>query len=280
MKTRFYIMTILLFTGASILAQEKKTIEEIIDNPGPLVNETVLVEGTITQYIEETSESMAYYLLQGDFGGNIMVKTNDEPKINNRYSVIGTVYSEGGRPFIHENSRRCLDCNYYLLYIIIGSSVLLLIIIIYLIILSVRSKSKQITPDTDTNDYKTLIIPRGDPKTMQFIPGKLEILTGEDTGKSFMLPGYPTPEGSIVTLGKKKLTGDRANSHIQIDQKYLTVSRMQAELIYVNGKLFVRNLSTTNITQVDGRALDANEKVELKPGAVMKTGELEFKYVI
>jgi|WetSurMetagenome_2_1015567.scaffolds.fasta_scaffold111026_1 hypothetical protein len=135
------------------------------------------------------------------------------------------------------------------------------------------------TPTMSTsNDYKTVRIAISSPKTLKFVPGQLVIASGEDKGKSFRIAGYPTPEGSIVSIGRESVTGDRAYSHVQIDNKFSTVSRKQAEIISREGKLFVKNLSETNLTQVDGIEIKPGQLAELKAGSTIRTGELEFQY--
>jgi len=129
-----------------------------------------------------------------------------------------------------------------------------------------------------SDDFKTIKIMASSPKTLKFIPGKLTIVSGEDTGKSFKIAGFPTSEGSIVSIGREEVKGDRAYSHIQLMQK--TISRKQAEIVQKDGKLYVKNLSDTNFTQLDGIELKPNEKAELKAGAVLRLGELEVKYEV
>ena len=124
--------------------------------------------------------------------------------------------------------------------------------------------------------YKTIVVSQGAPKTIKFIPGYLEIISGEDKSKKLRIAGYPTPSGGIVTIGREEVLGERAFAHIQLKEK--TVSRKQAELISTDGKLFIKNLSETNFTRVDGVELKPEERTELKPGSVIRMGELEFQY--
>ncbi|MEM4325842.1 MAG: FHA domain-containing protein [Candidatus Pacearchaeota archaeon] len=125
-------------------------------------------------------------------------------------------------------------------------------------------------------EFKTIKIATESPKTLKFIPGKLTIISGDDLGKSFKIAGYPTNEGNIVTVGREEIRGERAYSHIQLIQK--TVSRKQAEIIQKGDKLYIKNLSETNPTQVNGVELKPLEKSELNPGDILRFGELEFKY--
>lgn len=309
---------IFIFISVFAFSQNPRqiTIEEIIDNPGRVIEEKIITEGIVTQFIPETSSTNAHYLLEGKYGGIIKVKTDEaEPIKNKNYTIIGTVYSENGRPFIHERSKNCLDCDgpitpppppedNLLLYIIIGASVILIIVVIIFISQSKKNTTPIVQPATnidlsgsktsndesstsfsyssDEDDFKTIKFSSADsdPKTMKFIPGKLEIISGEDKGKTFRIAGYPTPEGSIVTIGRKAIKGDRSFAHILIDRKFGTVSGLQAELVYRDGKLYVRNHSNTNPTQVDGIELSSNTLTELKRESVMRTGELEFKYTV
>ncbi|MEG8948017.1 FHA domain-containing protein [Rosettibacter firmus] len=125
-------------------------------------------------------------------------------------------------------------------------------------------------------EFKTIKITTESPKTLKFIPGKLTIISGDDIGKSFKIAGYPTNEGNIVTVGRQEIRGERAYSHIQLIQK--TVSRKQAEIIQQGDKLYIKNLSETNPTQINGLELKPLEKSELNPGDIIRFGELELKY--
>jgi predicted component of type VI protein secretion system len=77
-------------------------------------------------------------------------------------------------------------------------------------------------------------------------------------------------------LGREEITGERAYAHIQLHEK--TVSRKQAEILSDNGKLIIKNLSTTNYTMVDGKELLPGVTAELKPNTVFKVGEVEIRY--
>jgi hypothetical protein len=170
--------------------------------------------------------------------------------------------------------------------LIIGLSILLVALIGFLVYFLTRRKSAPgITTGTSqpagfSSDFKTVKIITSKPKTMVFIPGELVITTGEDKGKSFRIAGYPTPDGSVVSIGREAVGGERAYAHIQLDNRFRTVSHKQAEVIYRDGKLWVKNLSETNLTQVDGVELKPGEKAELKAGSSMRTGELEFQYKV
>ncbi len=131
---------------------------------------------------------------------------------------------------------------------------------------------------TSENEYKTIKIVRTSPKTLKFIPGKLIITDGPDKGKEFRVAGFPTPEGFIVSIGRKEVDGDRAYAHIKLNEK--TVSRDQAELHYIDHKLYLKNLSETNFTQLNGSEIKPGKIAEVSSGSTIRAGEVEFKYVV
>jgi len=191
--------------------------------------------------------------------------------------------------------------DHTIIYLICGVAVVLIIVILFYIknrrkpnliaqqnFTNIDSNSSNIFNDSSptlkvdvsafstTDDFKTIKIVLDSPKTLKLIPGKLEIVSGEDKGKSFKIAGHPSSEGSIVTIGREEVNGEFAYSHIQLKQK--TISRKQAELIYKESKLFIKNLSETNYTMLDGIELKTGQAMELKSGSIIKTGEVEFSY--
>lgn len=128
------------------------------------------------------------------------------------------------------------------------------------------------------NDFKTIKIVKSTPKTLKFVPGKLVISGGSDMGKEFRIAGYPTADGFVVTIGRREVNGERAYAHIQLNEK--TVSREQAELYYRDNKLYVKNLSETNYTQLNGSEVKPGQMSEVVPGSIIRTGEVEFKYLV
>lgn len=312
MKKHYFLLLCLLVAIPQLsFAQRKVDVRDITDNPGAHVGETVEVQGTITQFIRAPSASLSHYVLQGSFGGTIRVTTpSAEPELNRRHVITGTVYSENGIPFIHEDRKYCVDCSRNgpppaadntLLYIIIFAIVALIGVAAFYFIHQKKAASagpafdpgpppipgaspETVKPDVSTmreDDFSTIKInfSGGDLKTMKFIPGKLELISGADRGKTFMFAGYPTEKGSEVTIGREKVEGERGSSHIQIDPQFQTVSRKQALLRYRKGKLYVKNLSQTNPTELNGVRLQAGEEKEMEFGAKLRTGELEFKYI-
>jgi hypothetical protein len=264
-------------------------IEDIFENPGKYENEQVIISGMVNQYFPSTTKTTSYYLVQGNFGGVINVNTSLKPPITfKKYQITGVVVIDQvqGRPVIIEKSRKIiLGWIFYAL----GGVVLVLIGFLLSLVIrgskstkAIQSQNSQTSSDkhgsanVSSQDYATIKISTGPPPTMILIPGELEIISGLDKGKSFRIAGYPTSDGSIVTVGRETVDSDKRYAHIQLLEK--TVSRKQAELIYKNGILYIKNLSETNFTQIDGKVLSVNELAELKSGMTIRTGEVEFRY--
>jgi hypothetical protein len=292
-KVFFVILFLGCMISTSLIAQKQVRIEDIFDNPGKFENEQVTITGIVNQYFQATTQTTSYYIVQGDYGGLMNVNTSDAPPvIARKYEITGVVVIDQvlRRPLLIEKSRSMVgNESSIIIYILLGA-VLLLLVFLALYIFRGRktteiplaykqdygSNQSASSDSSAEQDYATIKISTGPPPTMILIPGELEIISGLDKGKSFRIAGYPTADGSVISLGRDSVEGDRKYAHIQLMEK--TVSRKQAELIFRNSILSVKNLSETNFTQVDGIALKLNESTELKPGMTVRTGEVEFKY--
>jgi hypothetical protein len=296
MKNLKFAFALLLgfILNASLYGQKEAKIEEIFDNPGKYENEQVVITGIVTQYFLATTQTTSYYILKGDYGGVININTSIKPPaISKKYKISGVVVIDQvqGRPVIIEKSRTMVLP--YVVYFLVGVVMLLIVFLIFFVIRSKKSQTdnkgqnldlRTIQPAAESfstrssseQEYATIRISAGPPPTMILIPGELEIVMGLDKGKTFRIAGYPTNDGSVVTMGREAVEGDRKYSHIQLMEK--TVSRRQAELIYKNNILYIKNLSETNYTQIDGRPLGLNEAIEIKSGTSIRTGEVEFRY--
>lgn len=292
----FFLLTLIFVTiSYAQTKQIKTTVEEITNNPGKYVQEKVEIVGIVTQYVKGTAEKTAgYYLIKGEYGGILTVHCSitRSPKVNARYNVTGFIFIDPATqtPFLSEQERNEIVVDSWFRWLTI-ISVLLLVILVFLFFCQARLKKQSLSPSkkiepaieekvesgVPRDDLKTIRIITP-PKTMKFIPGELVIISGEDKGKAFKIAGYPTPEGNVVTIGREQVTGDRAFAHLQLSDSLQTVSRKQAQIIYRNYKIYVKNLSQVNFTQVDGIELGANEEMELSPGSIIKMGSIELQY--
>lgn len=311
---KIYSLLILVIISSSLnlLGQSKVVqIKDILKDPTGLLQEEIQVTGLVIQYVEATEQTTSHYYLKDDYGAIIKVHTAEsKPETNVKYKVTGILYMDASTssPFLSEKSKSRIDDvvtpppppplpvktwweENWLLAVIIGSGILLVILIS--ILLGSRKKSQPVPPiqtgvkqsvpgpekpdsPIQRDNLKTMVIPSSVPKTMKFIPGELEVITGDDKGKIIKIGGYPTEEGSIVTIGRDQVTGPRDFAHIQLKER--TISRRQAEIILKDGKLYIKNLSETNYTKLDGKDLPPNTSAELKGGSVITFGEVEMKY--
>lgn len=315
MKTKLLIFALLAGISSLIkgFGQENNVrIKDILSNPSGFKGELVTVSGLVTQHIEASERTTASYLIRDDYGSVIKINSADsKPETNKKYNVKGIVYFDESLqlPFISETARTKIETPVVyqpvetnpvaekswitknLLFIILGTAGLLLIILASILLIRRKRANSVKTYQHETKlskpfyertmpasreDLKTMVIAASSPQTMNFIPGELEVLTGDDRGKTQRLSGYPTEEGSIVTLGRESVSGPKDFAHIQLKEG--TISRKQAELIYKDGKLYIKNLSETNYTKLDGREIPPNTSLELKPSSVITLGEIDLKY--
>lgn len=313
MKLKFNLLGFIavVFLAGNLTAQQDSTLYKVLRSPDNFLNKHVVVRGIIDQYIpieldyeKNEVEKTVAYVLKGDFGDRIYIKSHLEvPSTNTKYEVTGMFQKSSELHIDYEiietrrvrittiTEEKSVWEQYNLAFLGVGAGVVLLLIVL----LSVNVMKKRPVPQLNKenpvhvkpaeveysshNEFSTIKIATNVPKTMRFIPGALEIVSGEDKGKSFKMVGYPTPDGSIITMGRENGSGERSYSHILLKDQ--TVSRKQAELVYKGNKLYLKNLSETNFTIVNGKELAVNEQIELQPNdSVIRVGALEFKYVL
>ncbi|MBS4057878.1 MAG: choice-of-anchor D domain-containing protein [Bacteroidales bacterium] len=124
-------------------------------------------------------------------------------------------------------------------------------------------------------EYETVIIDTI-PLTIRSFPGEFEIVSGIDKGKRFNVGSKSTSEGQIVNIGREQPDPSDMFFHIQLKEN--TVGRKQAQLIELNGKVYLKNLGTTNHSFVDGKEVLPEQKVELFSGSILQFGDVRIKY--
>lgn len=317
MKKTCLFFIALLFTLPAAMAN-RTSVESIVNFPGRYEHEHVVFEGHIMRYVAGTPTTSSYYEIQGDYGARLRVNTTaPKPIILKRYQVKGTLIIYNDAPLVIESEKRLLEeaparivppvadpkeivpettwLQDNMLYVlIVAGGVVLVLIVLIIVFANRRTPVEPVKPGTGRaeenretivekpsfstpSQYKTVRMAVNTPKTMRFMPGRLEIISTEDKGKSFKLTGFPAENGSVVTLGRESVLGEKGYSHIQLNDQ--TVSRKQAEIIYRDDKMFIKNLSETNYSKVDGREVKPNEVAEITNGTIIKTGAIEFKYV-
>jgi len=127
--------------------------------------------------------------------------------------------------------------------------------------------------------------------TLQFLPGRLEVIAGRDAGQEIRFVRTPGPDGTRVTFGRAEGAPYR---HVQLREP--TVSRAHARMMLEsNGthhtdagasasapRWRLENLSATNPVVVNGRPLAADGTdagwVELGEGDRIEMGEVVFRF--
>ena len=125
--------------------------------------------------------------------------------------------------------------------------------------------------------------------TLQFLPGRLEVIAGRDSGQEIRFVRTPGPDGSRVTFGRAEGAPYR---HVQLREPTVsrTHARMTLEALSSNGPdsatgaphWRLENLSATNPVVVNGKPLasDGSEScsVVLDEGDRIEMGEVVFRF--
>lgn len=129
--------------------------------------------------------------------------------------------------------------------------------------------------------------------TLQFLPGRLEVIAGRDSGQEIRFVRTPGPDGTRVTFGRAEGAPYR---HVQLREP--TVSRAHARMTLEViagapsadgravtgsvGRWRLENLSATNPVVVNGEPLAADENpgssVVLAEGDRVEMGEVVFRF--
>lgn len=90
-------------------AQSQVTIKDIVDNPGKYSDNAVTVEGVVNRHVEDSGSSdTKNYILQGDTGSEIRIRTTETPpSVGSDVRVEGVVSISpfGREPYVDEKSR-------------------------------------------------------------------------------------------------------------------------------------------------------------------------------
>jgi hypothetical protein len=126
----------------------------------------------------------------------------------------------------------------------------------------------------DSSAHSTLRLEKVPDGTLQFLPGKLEIVEGRDVGQEIRFVRTPGSDGQTITFGRSDGPQYR---HVQLEEH--TVSRQHARMS-LDGKTWtLTNLSRTNPVTVNGLALgDATPAVVLRDGDRIEMGEVVFRF--
>lgn len=115
-------------------------------------------------------------------------------------------------------------------------------------------------------------VPRPAEDTLQLLPGRLEIASGNDRMKEIRFVKVPGP--AVMTFGRY---AGATHTHVQVESP--TVSRLHASMRFAAGRWHIKNLSATNPVVVDGQQLPANgDEQVLNDGDQVEMGEVIFRF--
>lgn len=120
----------------------------------------------------------------------------------------------------------------------------------------------------------TLRVHRPVDGTLQFLPGRLEVVAGRDIGQEFRFVRQPGAGPTEITIGRQDGVPYR---HFQLHEP--TVSRLHGKLTLEDREWRLTNLSETNPASVNGTALGAKDgSVILSDGDRIEMGEVVFVF--
>lgn len=111
-------------------------------------------------------------------------------------------------------------------------------------------------------------------RTLQFLPGRFEVVAGKGTGSEIRFVRTGGPDGSSVTFGRSEGPEYR---HVQLDAP--TVSRNHARMRWDGARWSLTNLSATNPVAINGVALPGEgTAIDLADGDRVEMGEITFRF--
>ncbi|HZF67279.1 MAG TPA: FHA domain-containing protein [Gemmatirosa sp.] len=128
--------------------------------------------------------------------------------------------------------------------------------------------------DGPLHEGETLRFAIPDEGTLQFLPGRLEVVAGPDAGREIRFIRPPGPEQPVITFGRSE---GPAYAHVQLLAR--TVSRRHAQMTLVDEHWTLQNLSSTNPVTLNGRPLAPDEVAPLLvDGDRIEMGEVVFQF--
>ena len=116
--------------------------------------------------------------------------------------------------------------------------------------------------------------PRPVDGTLQFLPGRFEVVEGREIGQEIRFVRQPGSAQTEVTFGRQDGTPYR---HVQLHEP--TVSRLHAKMAMEDKDWRLTNLSATNPASVNGKPLDPDHgSVVLRDGDRVEMGEVVFRF--
>ncbi len=275
-KMLICIWLVLVLLPIAAFAQDDILISDILQNPARFLNKTVTITGRVDTSFPPQGTMPGYYILVDDSLESIPVSTFTPPGPGSEVTVKGIVMIEEatGQPFIQEE--KLLSGSPLLIYAIIAGIVVLILIIVLVMILRRPASStkpalgpgpgaKAAPPRTEKLSESEARSLAGRPKTEKIPskPAQLTVLTGEKKGEDIFL------------VADNIIGSEKGN----IRFKDRGVSGEHARINFVGSKYILTNVSLTNPTMVNGRAVEGDHELKDKDEILMGTVKLKFALV-
>src|SRR5688572_10458864 len=115
---------------------------------------------------------------------------------------------------------------------------------------------------------------RAEEGTLEFLPGRLEVVQGEDVGQEIHFVRQVGEDDMTVTFGRSEGPPLR---HVQLLDP--TVSRQHARMKYAGDRWHLSNMSTTNAVLLNGAPLpDHGDGITLQDGDRLEMGAVVFVF--
>jgi hypothetical protein len=275
-KLLVFVALVAVFVPIALFAQEDILISDILQNPTRFLNKTVTITGRVDTSYPPQGTTPGYYILVDDSLAQIPVSTFTPPGPGSQVTVRGVVMIEEstGQPYIQEE--KIISGSPLLIYAIIAGIVVLVLIILLVIVLRRPAPARQpalatapasrgAAPRTEKLSESEARALAGRPKTEK-IPGKpaqLSVLTGDKKGEDIFL------------VAENTIGSDKGNIRL----KDRGVSGEHARINFVGNKYILTNVSLTNPTMVNGRAVEGDYELKDKDEILMGTVKARFNFV-
>ena len=115
---------------------------------------------------------------------------------------------------------------------------------------------------------------RAEEGTLEFLPGRLEVVAGDDIGQEIHFARQVGDEDITITFGRSEGPPLR---HVQLLDP--TVSRQHAQMRFVGQRWHLSNMSSTNAVILNGAALpDHGDGITLQDGDRLEMGAVQFVF--
>lgn len=132
------------------------------------------------------------------------------------------------------------------------------------------------TSESASGPAKTMVMQGMRNTGPQKIPGYFLVKLLNEPEQRVEVYGASSSLGYIATIGREQASPEKEPTHVFI--KNNTVSRRQAELIYRNSVLYLKNLSGTNPTRLNKVEMTVGQELELSEGMEIAMGTVYIIY--